>query len=383
MKNPNRKDYEKGCEIAEQIASIMQCEPTEDSQIADWLANDPSAKYVTGRLTSKDNLENTFINYNRPERGEETRIFVGLLKKRREKKMIIRLTAITTTVAVAMLVLSLLVINHSNTPITKTSEKIITKPMLILDNGNSIDLTEKVEISGIDISEANKISYLKKDKETPEEQTIALNSLVIPSEYKYIVELSDGTIVHLNANTTIKYPTYFSGDTREVFINGEAYFEVMKSDKPFIVTTDDLSVRVYGTKFNLNTYRDNNIETLLISGSVGVTPKDGKEIMITPNQLFSHNKISGENKVENVNSENYIGWIHHKFLCENKPLDELLSDIENWYGIIFISNNTQLGNLRITLSVDRTITIENIIKVIESTTKLKIIYEGGGKYSIE
>ena len=86
----------------------------------------------------------------------------------------------------------------------------------------------------------------------------------------------------LNAETELRYPVQFNGKERVVYLKGEAYFEVSKNkEKPFLVQVDDMSVKVYGTEFNVNTY--NNIETVLVTGSVSMN-QGGKEVLLKPNQ---------------------------------------------------------------------------------------------------
>ncbi|MBR5350016.1 MAG: FecR domain-containing protein, partial [Prevotella sp.] len=120
----------------------------------------------------------------------------------------------------------------------------------------------------------------------------SLELLTTRHDKEFWITLDDGTLVHMNANSRIIYPEKFNRDNREVILHGEAYFMVSKDkSRPFIVHTLRGDVKVYGTEFNVNTRaRDNSSKkrdctsVVLVKGSVGVTPSEGKEYMLTPGQ---------------------------------------------------------------------------------------------------
>ena len=124
------------------------------------------------------------------------------------------------------------------------------------------------------------------------ETKLSYNELHVPFAKKFQVELSDGTLVYLNSGSTLKYPVKFlNGKSREVFLDGEAYFVVSKDkNHPFIVNANEISTQVYGTEFNISSYKnDTNLDIVLVEGSIGVynNLKNEKQLLLVPNEKAS------------------------------------------------------------------------------------------------
>lgn len=112
-----------------------------------------------------------------------------------------------------------------------------------------------------------KLAYNKKETDVVAKEEVVYNKIDIPRGGEYKLRLSDGSLVHLNAMSSLRYPVHFSGDAREVELTGEAFFEVSKSGSPFIVKTKGIDVRVLGTTFNVSAYPDDHcIQTTLVTG---------------------------------------------------------------------------------------------------------------------
>ena len=132
-----------------------------------------------------------------------------------------------------------------------------SKAVLILEDGSSVKLDRQSTFQTADATVRNTehsgiISYKKTEK--TEKKEVKMNRLIVPRGGEYNVELADGTLVYLNAESELQYPVTFIGESREVTLRGEAYFKVTKNnEKPFIVKSEGLSVQVWGTEFNLNT----------------------------------------------------------------------------------------------------------------------------------
>ena len=161
---------------------------------------------------------------------------------------------------------------------------------LVLDNGQHINLNQKVNLDkgGVKItnSESSKIIYTA----NPNAETATPNKLIVPlGAEKYILQLSDGTIVKMNVGSELTFPSVFTGDHRIVELSGEAYFDVTKKKKtPFIVRTDKYDIEVLGTQFDVDAYPDQTVfETTLMKGSVKVTSQHFPEQTIT---LKPHHK---------------------------------------------------------------------------------------------
>ncbi len=170
---------------------------------------------------------------------------------------------------------------------------------------------------------------------------MACDSLVVnaPIGSKAKVKLADGTIVHLNNESTLKYPSKFTGDTRKVELEGEAYFEVAHNPaKPFIVSFNQINVKAVGTEFNVMAYPEEQIiQTTLVQGKVILERKNGGLIStignMIPNQQVSFNKET-ENITSNmVDVTNYTGWQNGFIVFNNESILSIQKKLERMYNV--------------------------------------------------
>jgi ferric-dicitrate binding protein FerR (iron transport regulator) len=178
---------------------------------------------------------------------------------------------------------------------------------------------------------------------------LVYSTLLVPYGKKFEVQLSDGTIVHLNSGTSLKYPIQFlKNQNRKVFLTGEAYFEVAKDKKhAFTVNTNELNVEVLGTKFNVSTYaEDKSTDVVLVEGKV-LLYKDKKS---TENQVFLTPGLrgfiaKGEQKIttEPVNTDYYAAWVKGSLVFKNASFDAIIKKLERHYSVTFINKNKALG----------------------------------------
>jgi len=139
------------------------------------------------------------------------------------------------------------------------------------------------------------IGFLANSFITDRKSSLTFNEIVVPLGAKSQVTLSDGTKVWLNAGSKLRYPVNFLKDTREVYLEGEAFFDVTKSHKRlFVVKTSKLNVKVYGTQFNVKSYPEENIiQTTLVRGSVAIETNDKsnkRTVFLKPNQSATYYK---------------------------------------------------------------------------------------------
>jgi len=216
----------------------------------------------------------------------------------------------------------------------------------------------------------NGLSYFlnSKTKNSKENQELAYNQIVVPSGKVFELTLSDGTHVWLNAGTKFKYPQYFvsSVDTRAVELEGEAFFDVTENkEKPFIVKTSDINVKVLGTKFNVSAYKeDEQVKTVLVEGSVNVLDSKNSDNnqVIAPNQLISFDKKTSNLNTSDVNVDSYISWIYNKLLFVNEPFENIAKKIERSYGVKIYNGNKNLDSTRFYGEFD----IENVEDVFKT-----------------
>jgi hypothetical protein len=174
--------------------------------------------------------------------------------------------------------------------------------------------------------------------------SFAVDSLevIAPPGSRTVVQLSDGTEVNLNYGSKIKYPQYFTGDTREITLSGEAYFDVAHNpEKPFIVKTGKLNVKALGTEFNVNAYPDDDIiATTLVEGKViieKILPDKKIEQIgaMVPDQHLTYHSKTGKISSNQVNVENYIAWKEGKLVFDNTPILGVTEKLSRMFNVEF------------------------------------------------
>ncbi|MDD4109337.1 MAG: FecR family protein [Prolixibacteraceae bacterium] len=187
------------------------------------------------------------------------------------------------------------------------------------------------------------------------------------SEWK----LPDGTVIFLNADTEIKYKAGSSNEPREVYLDGEGWFNVGKDKKrPFIVHTPYYDVHVTGTQFNIKAYRgDNEVITTIEEGEVELKSFDDmiteKFITLIPGEQAIFNKKSKNVDIKTVNSKWYTAWKENKLIFMNMSLKELIVLIERKYGVDIIVKDESILDYH----CDGTFKNESIIEVLEIIKK--------------
>jgi len=214
---------------------------------------------------------------------------------------------------------------------------------LILHNGEEISLGK--ENSKVEVSESGEI-VINQEQIIHTEQTgrgkpTAMHEVVVPYGKKTELLLSDGTRVWLNAGSKMAFPSEFSGKRREVYVEGEAYFEVAHMpSKPFYVQVRDITVRVLGARFNLMAYAgESYVETVLLEGKVSLTDNSSgsvgkKETVLEPFQKASFSKGNRQFVIEPVSDADlYTAWTSGWFLFSQDNLTNVLRKLERYYNV--------------------------------------------------
>ena len=228
---------------------------------------------------------------------------------------------------------------------------------------------------------------LKSDLSKPDSET-TLNQLIIPYGKTSEVLLSDGTKVFLNAGSRLVYPEIFKGKTREVFLIGEAFFDVKHDkDHPFIVQLSDIRVKVLGTRFNISAYTaDNVIETVLAEGSVVMDKNYAgifeKSIVLVPDQMASFDRTTKDTRVKAVNVNNYILWTKGVLQFENTDLNRITKKLERFYNIRIRFADPLLGGLRISGKLELKEDRDEICDRIARAASVNIVKKELGLYEI-
>ena len=201
------------------------------------------------------------------------------------------------------------------------------------------------------------------------------------------VSLPDGTKVQMGPGSRLTYPASFSGKTREVTLNGQAFFDVAKNrEKPFIVRTEDMSVQALGTAFELFSYEmDNKIETILLNGKikVGISDKGTKKVkeyLVSPDEKLVLDRQTGEVMKQAVNADKYTAWRKQKMLSfENEKLTMIIPRLEQWYGRKVMCQKDLAEKYRFTFKV-RDESLDRILYMIKASSPLIYTQMESGDY---
>lgn len=199
----------------------------------------------------------------------------------------------------------------------------------------------------------------------PKDGIVSYNTLTTPRGGQFQIILPDGTKVWLNAASSLRYPTAFTGKERNVQLTGEAYFEVAKKNgMPFTVGVKDMQVRVLGTHFNIMAYQDESaIRTTLLEGAVRVQ-HGTKEMQLTPGQQ-AQLRPSGEMALlRDVDLEETVAWKNGYFQFERESLMGVMRQISRWYDAE-ISYQGKVPDREFGGKIKRSSSIDEVLKILE------------------
>ena len=255
-----------------------------------------------------------------------------------------------------------------NTKIVKREES----PVLEVVGGGKVILEKEKDKmieagSGVDVQQSSGMLVYS---DSVVSEYVDTNVLRIPKGGEFKLQLADGTRVYLNSATDLRYPVAFTGPERRVYLKGEAYFEVAKDvEHPFIVVTDDVQVRVYGTSFNVNTLGADGVRTVLVEGKVGIRGQDlDREYVLKPNELAFYDRNSRDMKIETVDPDLYTLWRKGIFVFERETLENIMNTLSLWYDMEVFFQSESAKQLHFSGHMKRYEQIEDILHAITDAT---------------
>lgn len=266
-----------------------------------------------------------------------------------------------------------IIVNNSTLPAQ------VQEPVLILGDRSPISLNQGE--SQLDYSASGKIILNREQTITDDNSDAApeMNTLVIPYGSRSTINLADGTKVWLNAGSRLIYPSRFVDKTREVFLVGEAYFDVQENEKqPFVVKTNDVLVEVHGTKFNVTAYpEDFAVQTVLAEGSVEIKNSDAgrreKGLKLEPGYLAYFNKKTKQTRTQRVNVDEYTLWTSGLFSFTNTDFNRITKKLERYYNIQFQYDDPFKGGIQVSGKLDVTKERLEVFNYLERLTGLQIM----------
>ncbi|MDA6072198.1 DUF4974 domain-containing protein [Flavobacterium sp. AC] len=340
---------------------LNQCTPEETNEVIAYYKKNK----LTDDFPSVEDIQNLLTEMPKMDQQTANSIFDSILATSQENETVIEIAPQKSNfrkyISIAASVVVLLGIGlayQKGAFTTKKETKFDFKStdiVLQLEDGKVQIISEnnKVEVRDADGNivgnqDGDKIVY---DNNSDLEKT-TYNTIKIPYGKKFKLELSDGTLVHLNAGTTLRYPVKFiAGENRQVFLDGEAFFDVAKDAKhPFIVNADALNVRVLGTHFNVSNYPEDAVtDVVLVEGSVGMYRSNeefdaAKNTILKPGFKGSFNRENALISTKPVITDIYTSWINGGLTFRNMTFKNIITKLERRYNVTIINKNEKLAN---------------------------------------
>lgn len=205
---------------------------------------------------------------------------------------------------------------------------------------------------------------------------VSVRSIATPRGKAYKIILNDGTVVLMNADSKLTFPTRFNTRERGVTLVGEAYFKVAKDKKhPFVVYTENVKTRVLGTEFNLKAYPSSEVHVTLINGSIIINDNlTQHSVKLRPGQDA---ELKGHDfDVKQVDTDYYVQWKDGFFYFDNVALIEVMKELGRWYNVDIEITSPALLSYRLHFIADRTASVDEVIANLNCFSYLSVRKSG-------
>lgn len=370
--------------IAARLNGTIQQE--EEKMLEEWIHENDEHQLFYERLVERDYLTGRLQEYeNYSLEALKERVMFSVSKQRKRIRLIRRIKQIAAILLIPLIAGSVFLFMVEKKEISPLATDIIPgKECAVLEmaDGRKVELglgknLGQLQLEGTVVTnDSNRLAYKQNHSGNP--STLEYNTIIIPRGGEYQLILSDGSRVWLNSDTRLRYPVSFIGEKREVYLEGEAYFEVSHSDKPFEVHGGGQCVRVLGTSFNVMAYGDESkVQTTLVSGSVRVVlDQSDKTVLLTPGHQAELDKNSGKITMREVNVENYIGWKDKLFMFDEEDMVTIMNKLARWYDVDIIIETPELKEKVFYGVIRKYENISTILDMLKKTQNIDYLIEG-------
>jgi len=302
----------------------------------------------------------------------------------RTKKIFYYSLRVAAVLAVLIGVVSILIVNdhlHNRFPLVNADTKDHNQGIVVLSDGSSVKFDTKETVIN-QITAGNLLinnDTIKVPVNAKKNNPAALNQIIIPYGKRSEVALADGTHVWLNSGSQLLYPAEFTGKTREVYLSGEAFFDV-KADPahPFFVITKEVKISVLGTRFNVSAYNeDQTMQTVLLQGKVNIRKNSllSRAEELIPGERMVFNRESKTFLKDKIDTQYVTSWVYGYLICENEPTPAIFKKLERYYNQTILSEK---GLEEITFSgkLDLKENLKDVLENIAFASSVKITLEG-------
>lgn len=379
-------------DIAELINKYIREElsDAEKETLNNWRSakDENEAKFIE-LISSEHQLKKLRVYELFDEKAAWNAIEISVTKKGKVLPLLVRKSFRYAAILVplAVLVTTYFILNNQETTSDIANVDEVIKPgaqraTLTLSDGESVELNQlqsNIEEKGTTIeNRENKLKYIAKRK-TNRRKELVFNKLETPRGGTYNLTLADGTEVWLNAGSELRFPVEFSDTVRQVYLTGEAYFDVTHNGKPFIVSLEKANIRVLGTSFNVSSYSDEtNLTATLVEGMIAFNTLSDNVVnsqILTPGLQAIYSESTEKIEVHEVNTSSFISWKDGKVEFNNENLELVMKKLARWYDFEYRFENTEAKDYHFTARFSRGDNISGILNMLELTTEVKFELE--------
>ncbi|MFT4092239.1 MAG: FecR domain-containing protein [Niabella sp.] len=345
----------------------------EQQELESWLSESAGNRAIFERLMDEQQLAADLVQLRRTDTAAQLKIVNRRLAKKRRIKSFRRWAPIAASLII-LASLSLWLYQRQIRQTAHAPAKLASEyggdvlpgsnraTLTLSGGGKAIQLDE----SNTGITSAGDSVVYENGKGIAAAAAAQSATLTTPRGGQYKVTLPDGSVVQLNAGSSLQYPLHFTGSQRNVALTGEAYFEVSRNEKqPFIVHTAQQQVRVLGTVFNINAYNSREATTL-VSGKVAVKQVATQtEKQLLPGQQAVTEK--GSVTVRQIDPADFIGWKNGLISGSPVSLTDIIPEIERWYDVNFVYPPHFSNSERAYISISRKEKLSAVLKALQLT----------------
>lgn len=368
------------------VKDILGSASGEERRLLDeWRNQSEEHRRLYEKLVSGSFLEKAVSDNNKALRRREWKRLEARIVRRRGRS--VRLIRFRVVAAVCILALGIGAVglwsnsrqDRGGSPLAGSIRVGSPKAIVELAGGQQFlfnkDTTLRLEAQGIQlVSSRDTLDIIQ--PVIAGERGEEYNVVRIPHGGEYITRLPDGSVVHLNAGSELKVPVYFGTESREVWLRGEGFFEVVhRENLIFTVHTDKADISVLGTEFDVRAYTDEKeVMTTLVQGVVGVS-SGGTYDRLKPGEQA---RIAGKGdvRVAEVDIYPFIAWKNGRMVFENERLEKIMAELQRWYDFELFYADPDVKEMHFTIDILKYEEISKVLNLMERMNKVKFTQKG-------
>ena len=368
------------------VKDILGSASGEERRLLDeWRNQSEEHQRLYEKLVSGSFLEKAVSDNNKALRRREWKRLEARIVRRRGRS--VRLIRFRVAAAVCILALGIGAVglwsnsrqDRSGSPLAGSIRVGSPKAIVELAGGQQFlfnkDTTLRLEAQGIQlVSSRDTLDIIQ--PVIAGERGEEYNVVRIPHGGEYITRLPDGSVVHLNAGSELKVPVHFGTESREVWLRGEGFFEVVhRENLIFTVHTDKADISVLGTEFDVRAYTDEKeVVTTLVQGAVGVSSGRTYDRLKPGEQARIAGK--GDVRVAEVDIYPFIAWKNGRMVFENERLEKIRAELQRWYDFELFYADPDVKEMHFTIDILKYEEISKVLNLMERMNKVKFTQKG-------